>query len=189
MSRKQRVVASNGYVLAWVGKDHHLADCRGYVYEHRLVAESKVGRRLNEGEMVHHINGVRSDNRPENLEVVANQAEHFVHHRTVNFNYRLPGEENPLIACACGCGAELNKFDTHGRPRQYLHGHQSHGAPNLNAVLHCVRLGITDRSAIIVATGLSYAIVTTNLWRLKQRGVVEQVRRGVFAVSRDAGEK
>lgn len=39
------------------------------VLEHRVVVEQKIGRRLLPSERVHHINGVRDDNRPENLEL------------------------------------------------------------------------------------------------------------------------
>lgn len=39
-----RSIASNGYVLIWVGRDHPLADVRGYAYEHRLVASQTIGR-------------------------------------------------------------------------------------------------------------------------------------------------
>ncbi|HZQ86957.1 MAG TPA: HNH endonuclease signature motif containing protein [Acidimicrobiales bacterium] len=56
-----------GYVM--VRAPDHPRACLGYVFEHILVAEELIGRFLMEGESVHHINGVRDDNRPENLEL------------------------------------------------------------------------------------------------------------------------
>ncbi len=47
-----------------------------YVGEHRLVMEQHLGRRLLPQETVHHINGVRTDNRLENLELWSSAQPH-----------------------------------------------------------------------------------------------------------------
>lgn len=61
----------HGYVRVFRPEHPHARN--NYVYEHRLVMEQKLGRYLLPSETVHHKNGVRDDNRPENLELWAVQ--------------------------------------------------------------------------------------------------------------------
>jgi hypothetical protein len=60
----------DGYVAVYY-PSHPDATKSGFILEHRLVAEQKEGRRILKTEHVHHVNHVRDDNRPENLEIVS----------------------------------------------------------------------------------------------------------------------
>jgi hypothetical protein len=71
-----------GYVLIY-RPDHPYANKAGYVREHRLVMEGKLGRYLTPTEVVHHKpiseggTGRRDDNREENLVLYAANADHL----------------------------------------------------------------------------------------------------------------
>ena len=124
--RGGRFVNEEGYVLIHVGKGAPMADVRGYVYEHRLVMSRILGRTLLSSEQVHHKDENRQNNDPANLEVLS-IAEHKVRHRSSDCGRRLPGEDNPVVACCCGCGATFEKFDEYGRPRKCVPGHNRTG--------------------------------------------------------------
>jgi len=75
-----RKVSVRGYVLVYL-PGHQMADSNGYVKEHRLIASCVFGRNLSPKEAVHHVNGDRADNRPENLQVMS-IGEHISFHQT-----------------------------------------------------------------------------------------------------------
>jgi hypothetical protein len=58
-----------GYILEW-NPPHPNAAKSGYVMQHRRVMAEVMGRPLTKDEVVDHINGVKDDNRPENLRVL-----------------------------------------------------------------------------------------------------------------------
>ena len=79
-SWKGGITKHNSYILIYK-PNHPFATKENYVLEHRLVMEKIVKRYLKPGEVVHHINRIRDDNRIENLMLFENDSEHFKYHR------------------------------------------------------------------------------------------------------------
>lgn len=71
-------IGNDGYVKAYAPQHPH-ANKEGYVKLHRIIIENKIGRYLNENEVVHHINHDRQDNRIENLKLM-DKKEHMRMH-------------------------------------------------------------------------------------------------------------
>lgn len=67
------------YIFIKLGRGIPGTDSQGYAREHRLVMERHLGRLLNKDEDVHHINGVKTDNRIENLIVLTKTIHHKLH--------------------------------------------------------------------------------------------------------------
>ena len=74
---------SGDYVRVYKS-DHPNRDHNNCVKEHRLVVEQHVGRYLRHDEIVHHINGIKSDNRLENLQLMTKSEHHKLHMRINN---------------------------------------------------------------------------------------------------------
>ncbi|MEN2765750.1 HNH endonuclease signature motif containing protein [Ornithinibacillus xuwenensis] len=99
----------NGYVEIYNPK-HHRARGNGYVFEHIIVAEEKLGRRLKPNEHVHHLNKNKKDNRPENLEVVD-----IVEHTRLHAKERRKGK---YISCE-QCGKTFYRKPSHIKKAKY----------------------------------------------------------------------
>ena len=73
-------VHDEGYILIY--KPKHPSAINGrYVFEHRFVMEKHLERYLKPKEVVHHINGIKTDNRIKNLKIMSH-SRHFILHNS-----------------------------------------------------------------------------------------------------------
>jgi len=98
--RGGRRITSSGYVRILVGRDYPGADAEGHIFEHRLVMQITLGRTLRSNEVVHHINGNKTDNRILNLAVMTRVA-HSEYHQALSRLARLSRDDLHEATAAC----------------------------------------------------------------------------------------
>jgi hypothetical protein len=96
-SRKSETVHDCGYILL-KKPNHHRANFFGFVYQHHIVAEKKLRRRLRKEEIVHHIDGDPKNNKPDNLEIMT-RAEHARMHAVERAKERGVDDPNRFKKC------------------------------------------------------------------------------------------
>lgn len=178
-----RSITSHGYVLIRVGKDHPLADVRGYAYEHRLEAWA-AGLNI-EGKHVHHEDENTQHNSIENLEALT-IPEHRARHRKLDSNLKLPNEPNRTIECGCGCGTAFDLYDNFGRPRMFVSGHNPanpSNSPTANKLLALINSGIESTPELVRLSGLKASAVKSCLSRLKQKGQIQNESYGKWRMT------
>lgn len=74
----------NDYIMVLKPKHPFPNHTAKYVFEHRLVVEQWIGRYLTSEERCHHVNEIKSDNRPENLMAFINESAHQRFHKNPN---------------------------------------------------------------------------------------------------------
>jgi hypothetical protein len=84
---------NHGYILQYAPDHPRSNDRMKVVLQHILVMEKHIGRYLKDGEIVHHINGNKSDNRIENLKIMFDR-DHKSYHAQLNKDkYKKLGKE------------------------------------------------------------------------------------------------
>lgn len=102
-----RMISEEGYVKIRVGQKHPLADPNGYAYEHLVVWVSAGNPRPTGGQLLHHKNEHRTDNRYDNLELLPGHREHAATHGRLRLNEQAVVDIRERYATGAATQAEL----------------------------------------------------------------------------------
>lgn len=130
-------IRSGSYYLIYAPQ-HPCAKSKGHIYEHRYIMEKILGRFLETGEHIHHIDGNGLNNDSKNLRLTDPSCHSIKHYRdnpeksingtrALNTYADLRRKPRSAIACACGCGTTLIGIDHKGRDRKFIRGHNQRG--------------------------------------------------------------
>jgi hypothetical protein len=110
-----RKLSTQGYILVRM-PDHPRACHNGFVQEHTLVVEKRLGRYLTRKERVHHDNEIRTDNRDSNLILCANEAEHRSIHRRKRISLAGGNPDTDRICPRCDKVKSKSEFTSSSNP-------------------------------------------------------------------------
>lgn len=123
-----RLKNSYGYIHV-LKRGNPMANRHGYILEHRFVMSDHLGRKLDASEHVHHINGIKDDNRIENLQLISPSAHMSLHKKGVKYSKRyMPcdvcGHEFYSAKTRLGysryCSAECHAVTQRGKRRKQI---------------------------------------------------------------------
>lgn len=90
-----RRINHNGYIS--IRMPDHPKAVNGYIFEHVWVMENVLGRYLEDGECVHHINFIKTDNGAENLMLFKNNSDHQKYHAYMRRKEVFQDEQNCFV--------------------------------------------------------------------------------------------
>ena len=138
-----RTINGDGYVEIYCPNHPNRRKHTPYILEHRLVMEQVLGRILSPKEVVHHKNGVKTDNDPSNLEVFASNKEHLA--ATLKGcvpNWTEAGKEN-MRAAHVGVKRKTFRLSDEKREAARLR------ARTMNAIQKVLQLGVPPNKKLL----------------------------------------